>query len=382
MKKRWPDKTVIGLTGNIATGKSVVRRMLEHFGALGIDADSLAHRAMAPGAPAYKPVVELFGQWIVGPDKQIDRVRLGRIVFNDPEALAALEKIVHPIVREAIHLLIRRASQKIVVVEAIKLIESGLAADADELWVVDATPKVQLRRLMENRGLTEPEARARVEAQPPQADKLAHATRIINNNGNVESAYNQVRYALKSLEAKAGAPKKPAPEPEPAAAPPGAISVRRGMPSQAREIALFIFQNSGLSLSRSDMMQRFGEKAYMLAHADGAIVGLAGWQAENLITRIDEFIVSDQSPTEEVVTELVREIETAARDLQNEVALLFLPRRTPDGVRQAVLDAGYEMRTPADLHVTDWREAALESAPADSLMAVKRLRADRVLKPI
>src|SRR5512147_1107703 len=93
----WPGKYVIGLTGNIATGKSVVRKMLEHLGAYGIDADALGHRAIALGSPGYRPVVDTFGKWILTPDGQVDRGRLGRIVFADPEALARLESIVHPL---------------------------------------------------------------------------------------------------------------------------------------------------------------------------------------------------------------------------------------------------------------------------------------------
>ncbi len=93
VSNRWPDKTIIGLTGNIATGKSVVRRMLEHLGAFSIDADALAHRAMSPGAPAYGPVVELFGRWVVGPDGQIDRA-FGEKTFDDlkiPCAVTAVD---------------------------------------------------------------------------------------------------------------------------------------------------------------------------------------------------------------------------------------------------------------------------------------------------
>src|SRR5574341_2224193 len=81
----WPGKYVIGLTGNIATGKSVVRRMLEHLGAYGIDADALGHRAIAQGAPGYRPVLDTFGKWILGDDGQIDRAKLARVVFADTE---------------------------------------------------------------------------------------------------------------------------------------------------------------------------------------------------------------------------------------------------------------------------------------------------------
>ena len=128
---RWKDKDVIGLTGNIATGKSLVRRMLEHLGAYTIDADGLAHQAMAPGAPAYKPVVLTFGQWILDADKRIDRGRLGAVVFSHPEALKRLEALTHPIIIRAIDTLIARSKQKIVVVEAIKLLETPLADRLD-----------------------------------------------------------------------------------------------------------------------------------------------------------------------------------------------------------------------------------------------------------
>ena len=122
----WPGKIVIGLTGNIATGKSVVRKMLEHLGAYGIDADALAHRAMAKDAPGYQPVLNTFGRYILAPDEQIDRSKLARIVFTDPEALARLELIVHPLVAQAIDVLVRRSHHKVIVIEAIKLLESGL----------------------------------------------------------------------------------------------------------------------------------------------------------------------------------------------------------------------------------------------------------------
>jgi len=90
---RWANKYVIGLTGNIAVGKSVVRQMLQHLGAYTVDADGLTHRAMAPGAPAYKPVVDTFGQFILDADKNINRAMLGQIVFSNPDALAKLEAI-------------------------------------------------------------------------------------------------------------------------------------------------------------------------------------------------------------------------------------------------------------------------------------------------
>src|SRR5258708_16323512 len=123
MSNRWPGKYVIGLTGNIATGKSVVRKMLEHLGAFGLDADALSHQAIAKGGPAYKDVVKLFGTWLLNKQGEINRTRLARIVFSDAAALAQLEDILHPLVGQAVDVLVRRTLSPVAVVEAIKLIE-------------------------------------------------------------------------------------------------------------------------------------------------------------------------------------------------------------------------------------------------------------------
>ena len=158
MSNRWPGKYVIGLTGNIATGKSVVRKMLEHLGAFGLDADALSHQVIAKSGPAYTPVVKNFGDWLLTTTGEIDRARLGKLVFNDPEALAKLEAIIHPLVGQALDFLIKRSQSKVVVVEAIKLIESGTAKDCDALWVVNAPESARVARLVEKRKMTEAQA--------------------------------------------------------------------------------------------------------------------------------------------------------------------------------------------------------------------------------
>jgi dephospho-CoA kinase len=396
---RWPGKTVIGLTGNIATGKSIVRRMVEHLGAFSIDADGLAHRAMSPGAPAFQPIVDTFGKWILASDGQIDREKLGNIVFSDAEALKRLEAITHPLISQVIDLLIKRATQKVVVIEAIKLFEGGLADQCDSVWVVDAPEDVQVKRLIEQRKLTEPAARLRVSAQPSQKDKLARAKVVINNGGGYESTWDQVQKQWDSI---SGTPEK-APEkaPEPVSTPvdthsaptlvagkvPAAtvdsrIVIQRGGPKQAEEIATFINKNQNSSLSRMDILQRFGQKAYLLAMAGDQMVGLAGWQVENLIARTDDLIVTAGATEEKIIKELVANLEKSSNELQAEISLIFLKNGTPDAVRRAVLVSGYEQQTAADFRIPDWREAAEESQPADTYMVVKRLRADRVLKPL
>src|ERR1044071_10272636 len=105
--------------------------MLEHLGAYTIDADALSHRVISKGAPGYQPVLDKFGTWLLDKDGQIDRARLGRLVFADGQALAALEDIIHPYVAQAVSLLTQRATQKVVIVEAIKLLESELRTRCD-----------------------------------------------------------------------------------------------------------------------------------------------------------------------------------------------------------------------------------------------------------
>ena len=163
---KWPGKYVIGLTGNIATGKSVVRRMLEHLGAYTIDADALSHRAIARGAPGYQPVVEAFGKFILDASGEIDRAKLGRLAFNDPDVLKVLESIVHPLVEKAVDVLVRRASQHIIVIEAIKLLEGKLIGACDSVWTTYAPEALQKARLMQKRSMSEQEAVQRIKTQP------------------------------------------------------------------------------------------------------------------------------------------------------------------------------------------------------------------------
>ncbi|HRF98720.1 MAG TPA: dephospho-CoA kinase, partial [Aggregatilineales bacterium] len=173
---RFGNKYVIGLTGNIAVGKSVVRQMLQHLGAYTVDADGLTHQAMSPGAPAYRPIIETFGQVILNPDKTINRGMLGNMVFGNPALLAKLEAIVHPTVGQAINTLVSRAKQPIVVIEAIKLVEGDLGKACNAIWVVDATPKSQYVRLIQKRKMTEAEAKQRILSQNSQKEKLKAAT--------------------------------------------------------------------------------------------------------------------------------------------------------------------------------------------------------------
>lgn len=375
---RWPGKYVIGLTGNIATGKSVVRKMLEHLGAYGIDADALAHRAIAQGAPGYPLILKTFGEWILDAEGQIDRGKVAKIAFSDPKALDQLEAIVHPLVAHAVDLLIRRSKLSVVIIEAIKLLESDLAAGCDTIWVVDAPGELQIARLMHKRKMSEASARQRIAAQAPQSLKLRAAKVVIRNNGSFENTWDQVQDAWQNL---------PKPEepllPEPPVTRPGELVVRRGRPQDADDIARFITQvtQGKKRMTRQDVMAAFGEKAYLLILRNGEIAGLAGWQVENLVTRIDEMYFESGLALDEAIPALMDEVESASTELQSEASLLFLPPYLAQhvGAWRAV---GYRPQTVQALGVRAWQEAALESMPRGASLWFKQLREDRVLRPL
>jgi dephospho-CoA kinase len=375
---RWPGKYVIGLTGNIATGKSVVRKMLEHLGAYGIDADALAHRAMAKGAPGFPLVVKSFGEWIVDSEGQIDRSRLSKIVFSDPGALDKLESIIHPLVTHAIDLLIRRAKQSVIVVEAIKLLETDLAAGTDAVWVVTAPEQLQVSRLMHKRKLSEAAAKQRIAAQTPQTGKLRMASVIVRNEGSFENAWEQVQAAWAELPKPKDLLLEKPPEVRP-----GQLVVRRGRPQDADQIARFITQvtHGKKTMNREDVMAAFGEKAFLLIERDSHMAGVAGWQVENLVTRIDELYFAPNLPLEEAIPALMNSVETASHELQSEASLLFLPPYLAQHAG-AWRGVGYRPQTIQGLGVRAWQEAAVESMPRGSSLWFKRLREDRVLRPM
>jgi dephospho-CoA kinase len=374
---KWPGKYVIGLTGNIATGKSVVRRMLEHLGAYTIDADSLSHRAIAKGAPGYQPVINLFGKWIQGRDGEIDRTKLASLVFRDSQALDQLEDIVHPLVGQAADIFIRRATQKVVVIEAIKLLESDLKTSCNSIWVTYAPEEVQVERLMRKRGMTRDQALERIHAQSPQSEKVAAAGVVIRNTGSYDDLWKQVTEAWKQVSPVTDT--APIIRKEPI----GELMVQRGRPRDSQSIAELITRLSKgqRRMTAENVMEAFGDKAYLMLNSSGRLVGLAGWQVENLVARTTDLFLDSSVDASAALEALVNEVERASHELQSEASLIFPPSEL------AVDDAlwkklGYEKRTPQTLGVQAWQDAANESMSADAAMYFKQLRQDRVLRPI
>ena len=381
---KWAGKYVIGLTGNIATGKSVARKMLEHLGAYGIDADALGHRAIAQGAPGYQPVVKTFGNWILDPEGQIDRAKLGRVVFSDAAALVKLEEIVHPLVSQAIEMLINRAPQEVVVIEAIKLLESDLHAQCDSIWVTFAPYELQLQRLIERRNLSETDARQRIAAQPPQEEKMAAANIVIKNDETYEETWQQIVSAWQRI--------APDPHTQPTieithtAAVDVPLMVARARPKDSQAIAEFINRNwkDATPLTASDIMAAFGETAFLILQAGEKIVALISLQVENLISRTADIVLEPNVPVDQALKLLIEEMESASMELQSEVSMVYVPQEI-SRLNDLWNSLGYQACMPEDLDIQAWQEAATDSmllmAPGTTLL-FKQLRQDRVLRPI
>jgi dephospho-CoA kinase len=190
---------LIGLTGPIGCGKSTIGGMLGELGGTVIDADALARDVTAPGQPALAAVRARFGDGVFESSGVLDRAALGEVVFSDPQALRDLEAIVHPGVRTLVEERLEQAHREgdpFVVVEAIKLVEGGLAERCDEVWLIECPAEVQQRRLA-GRGMDADDIERRLEVQGDLADQLAqHAQRRIDTSGSLESIRECVEDAL------------------------------------------------------------------------------------------------------------------------------------------------------------------------------------------
>jgi dephospho-CoA kinase len=188
---------LVGLTGGIASGKSVVSRQLVALGCRLVDADVLAREVVAPGEPAWRAIVEEFGREVLGPDDQLDRKRLGAIVFADPARRKALEAITHPAIltrRQAILDTWAAAGfDGLVVLDIPLLVEVGAATHVDRVVVVYAEREVQLERLMSRDRFEPAEAERRVGSQMPLAEKVRYAHYVVDNSGTPDETAAQVR---------------------------------------------------------------------------------------------------------------------------------------------------------------------------------------------
>jgi dephospho-CoA kinase len=198
---------LVGLTGGIASGKSLVSKLLKELGAYIIDADEIAREVIQPGEPAYQEILPQFGDEILNEDGTIDRSKLGRLVFSDPVKRTLLEGIVHPRVFAIEEARRRQIAQQdpeaVIIFDAPLLIETRAYELMDKVIVVYANPRTQLKRLMERDHLEYDEAKRRIAAQLPIADKRQHADYIINSGDPPEEVAKETEAIYQELKALA-----------------------------------------------------------------------------------------------------------------------------------------------------------------------------------
>ncbi len=197
------DMKLLGITGGIGSGKSLVLSILsEEPGAYIVEADRLAHTLMKPGHTCYRRIVDCFGEEILGPDGTIDRERLGRKVFQDEEALACLNRIVHPSVKRCIRARIRRARERgvrLFVIEAALLIQDGYRSICDALWYIHVDRELRIHRLLESRGGTREKWEAVLSSQPEDHFFSSNTDVTIENDGAVEELREKTSKELQRL---------------------------------------------------------------------------------------------------------------------------------------------------------------------------------------
>ena len=189
---------VIGLTGGIGTGKSEVARLLQSLGAAVISADEVGHEAYTPNSESWREVVDTFGKEILQPSGEIDRQKLGAIVFSEPQQLEKLNAIMHPrmarMVADRIQVL-RDQGAPTVVVEAALLFEAGWDSLVDEVWTTDSSVESVVERLQARNGMDEKEARRRIDSQMDPAERIERSDLVVDNSSDV-SALEQTVMAL------------------------------------------------------------------------------------------------------------------------------------------------------------------------------------------
>lgn len=188
---------IVGLTGNIGSGKSTVLHRLARLGAEVIDADHVSRDVVAPGSPGLEKIVKGFGPGVIDENGELDRAKMAAIVFEDPEARVMLEAIVHPEVIRVVGRLISeyregRGRAPVLVVEAPLLIESGMHGMMDEVWLVTVSPETQVRRVVARSGISGEEVMQRIKVQMPQEEKRKYAHRVIDNSGSIDETIMQI----------------------------------------------------------------------------------------------------------------------------------------------------------------------------------------------
>jgi len=338
-------KRIIGLTGNIATGKSVVRQMLVNHGALGIDADIIAHRVLYPGGSAYRQVVDAFGSQILTRTGEITRKKLAEIVFSSPNSLQQLESFTHPAITNAIQRRIEAAVLPVIAIEAIKLMESSLANLIDSLWVSHVSREEQLSRLINIRRMEADIAQQRIDAQPLQTEKLSLADVVIHTDRIFESTWHQVHTALNDT-----------------------IQMNSALESLHINIIdswwihpagsfpssqLSAFINEHLKEPHEMLFQWMASKVVTPVMKDHTLSQLIVWESQNFTGKIKQVIPPTPTPDQAEVALLAFEAHAKA----NQCELLIVPGNIASTFTKALPQYGYKQLQKDKVTYLDWKQA-------------------------
>ncbi len=393
MSRRWPDKLVVALTGNIATGKSVIMKLAAERGALTIDADKLVHHILNTDATVQRKIEEAFDGNVRLPNGDIDRRKLGAIVFDNAQALERLENITHPTVRKLLVKQLDSDPARIVMIEAIKLLESGLAADCDMIWVTRCLESTQLQRLTVCRGLDEPTALKRIRSQPPQEKKVAVADVVIDTNGTMIDTERRFRHAwdrlvknlpftdISELDSQWQAFSEKQDQAIKAVSPTTLekLIVRRAKPADIPSILLLIQRatDGAVNMKRTELLASFGDRGYLIGQEGTRISTVAGWSADNQVATIEVIYINPPEAIGITGAAVLEEVESTARSLICEVILALPPRYDAKRISKLFLERGYEV-TDVEGLPKPWRDAIADDKKDNKSVLMKVLRSTRL----
>lgn len=409
----YAGKVIIGLTGNIATGKSAVMRLAHDHGALAIDADKIVHELMDNDATMQAAIAVAFGSEVRRKDGRINRKKLGEIAFADPTALQDLEAMTHPAVGKEVDARILASKQDIIFIEAIKLLEGNLRDICHQIWVTRCSPQRQLERLRVCRGMETEVAAVRIKAQPSQEEKVAQSDVLIDTNGLMKDTEAQFdiawarlpdpamaepmnrlpqpeeseRKEAKPLTARQTSPKAAAPQkaksdvPPPRLQPserPEDLQVRRARPSDIPSILLLIQKatDGKLQMKRADLLMALSERGYFIGQVGAEISTVMGYNIDSQVARVDEIYIHPLEMATQTGKAVLEDIEISATTHMGQIIVAFLPQDAPESIRE-MFTAEHYVPMPFEEMAKGWQTAIEESQPEGTDTLVRLLRDTR-----
>jgi dephospho-CoA kinase len=409
----YAGKVIIGLTGNIATGKSAVMQLANDFGALTIDADKIVHELMDNDATMQAAIAVAFGSEVRREDGRIDRQKLGEIAFADPTALQDLEAMIHPAVGKEVDSRILGSKQNVIFIEAIKLLEGNLRDICHQIWVTRCSPQRQLERLRVCRGMETELAAVRIKSQPPQEEKVAQSDVLIDTNGLMKDTEAQFDIAWTRIpdpgmaepknrlplpdenaqsgtkpkssrlaSPKAAAPQKGTSEVRPPRLEPSErpedLQVRRARPSDIPSILLLIQKatDGKVKMKRADLLLALSERGYFIGQVGSDISTVIGYNIDSQVARIDEIYIYPLEMVTQTAKAVLEDIEISAASHMGQIIVAFLPEDIPSSIRDLFEAEAYEPM-PFDEMARGWQFAIEESQPEGTDYLVRLLRDTR-----